>query len=406
MQRTTITDVAPAGKHVLLKKFLATSLSTLVAIGLAELMVRLLCSPSDLLLTPVVPDPVLGHRIASHVGGHDANGFRNRSVPRHAPIVAVGDSQTYGTSAMERQSWPAQLASMCGLPVYNMGLGGYCPLDYAHLVRTLVPSLSPKLVVVGLYFGNDFLECYDAVYVQGRYRDFLTGEPSPVSAVPHRSDDATGKPRFFTRTRTWLARNSMLYGIMKSRLRDTFLTWESRASATPSTEDTILQWHDPSRPNIRTDFTPQRRLATVDTEQPAVIAGLRLTREALLQIASDLEATECRMLVVLIPTKELVYEPLVTGQAERIPDPLRRIWLHERQLRESVTLFLSEQGIECVDTLDALQDAVREGTQVYPRGHDGHPMREGYRVIAEVVDDSDAVRSLAGEPAMHGKDIE
>jgi hypothetical protein len=89
VQRASIGDAARAGKRVLLNKFLATSLSTVVAIGLAELMVRLFCSPSDLLLAPVVPDPILGHRIASHAGGHDANGFRNRSVPRHPPIVAV-----------------------------------------------------------------------------------------------------------------------------------------------------------------------------------------------------------------------------------------------------------------------------------------------------------------------------
>ena len=60
-------------------------------------------------------------------GPNDLLGFRNRSIPHSARIVAVGDSQTYGNNAgIEERNWPgfmlvraevrgAQLYTICRL---------------------------------------------------------------------------------------------------------------------------------------------------------------------------------------------------------------------------------------------------------------------------------------------------
>lgn len=43
----------------------------------------------------LVKDSELGLSLPPHVLNHDANGFRNDSVPAQVSIVTVGDSQTW-----------------------------------------------------------------------------------------------------------------------------------------------------------------------------------------------------------------------------------------------------------------------------------------------------------------------
>src|SRR5262245_47084774 len=74
-----------------------------------------------------IPDPRIGNRPNPEFPGHDANGFRNARVPGKADVVAIGDSQTYGTGVTAEQAWPAQTAAMTQKIVYNMSFGGYSP---------------------------------------------------------------------------------------------------------------------------------------------------------------------------------------------------------------------------------------------------------------------------------------
>src|SRR5437868_1341535 len=89
-----------------------------------EWLARKIMDPADFLVMDLVSDPILRHRIKEDAIGHDAWGFRNESVPLHADIVAIGDSQTYGWIAGSKYSWPSQLQAITGRTVYNMGLGG------------------------------------------------------------------------------------------------------------------------------------------------------------------------------------------------------------------------------------------------------------------------------------------
>jgi hypothetical protein len=374
------------------KKVAALLLSTGLSLGLAEAAVRLTCHRSDLLRVATVADPVLGHRIPPYAGGHDANGFRNHSVPTHAPIVAVGDSQTYGISAAAGESWPAQLGSRSGLTVYNMGLGGYCPLDYDVVVRKMTPALSPRLVVVGLYFGNDFLECFNAVAGGGRYQAYR--DPSLPPPPPATDSKPAVDTQSFSGIRGWLSINSMLYGLVKSRSANLLFFLEAKSRAARTIPDELLPWVDPTRPAIRTAFTARTRLDAIDLDLPPVRAGLRLVEGALERIQQNLAARGTGLLVVLIPTKELVYEPNVSRHGDEIPAALRSLWLAEHSLREEVQVFLTERKIDWVDALPALQEALARGRQLYPQNHDGHPNGGGYGVIADVVNGTTAVRSL------------
>ena len=135
--------------------------SVAVALAAAELAARIFLDPVDYLRPTIVADDFLNHRVVGRTGGHDAWGFRNREVPSAADIVCIGDSMTYGVAARARDSWPAELGRILGEKTYNMALNGYGPIQYLYLMRTQAVELHPKIVIVGLYLGNDLVDAYN-----------------------------------------------------------------------------------------------------------------------------------------------------------------------------------------------------------------------------------------------------
>src|SRR5215470_15752234 len=72
--------------------------------------VRALLSPQR--IDPLVADPVLAWRLNPNLLDVDKAGFRNASVVESPFLVALGDSQTYGTNVNREESWPQQLAAL------------------------------------------------------------------------------------------------------------------------------------------------------------------------------------------------------------------------------------------------------------------------------------------------------
>jgi hypothetical protein len=67
-------------------------------------------------------------------------------------------------------------------------------------------------------------------------------------------------------------------------------------------------------------------------------------------------------------------------------DTIRRLLDNERIARARVFEFLADSGIQSVDTLPRLRQEV--GKQLYVRNAaDMHPSRNGYRVIAEAINE-------------------
>jgi lysophospholipase L1-like esterase len=87
----------------------------------------------------------------------EANGFRFSGVrPPSAdtPILAVGDSFTYGEDVGDLDAWPAQLQRLTGRTVLNGGVSGY-GLDQIVLRTERLTALHrPALVIVSL-IAND-----------------------------------------------------------------------------------------------------------------------------------------------------------------------------------------------------------------------------------------------------------
>ena len=81
----------------------------------------------------------------------DAAGFRVAGdVPAGsgAPILAVGDSYTFGEEVNNGETWPSILQGLSGRPVLNAGVAGYGFDQIVLRAGLLAPSVRPSAIVV------------------------------------------------------------------------------------------------------------------------------------------------------------------------------------------------------------------------------------------------------------------
>jgi lysophospholipase L1-like esterase len=361
------------------------ALSSVVALLLAEVGMRFAVNPADFLQAKMLEDAVLNHRIAPFTTGHDALGFRNADVPERAHIVAIGDSLTYGVGAPREASWPHQLGMLLGTSVYNMGLGGYGPLQYLYLAQNAAKPLKPRFVVVGFYLGNDLM---DAFYLaRGRphwYGWRVSTEAEPSLTDLDRAGQAQPKKRFAT-LRDWLARNSVLYSVVRATILPRFQIREQEALAAQADPDVRMLWIDASEPTMRTIFTPQLRLSAVDLDIRAVREGMTISQKALVALKAEVDRQGAQLLTVIIPTKERVYCRHLEESRQKTPEAFVNLCRAEVRANAELSRFLAKHGIAYVDVTRALESHIERRLPVYPNDSDAHPQAAGYKVIAHEI---------------------
>lgn len=361
---------------------------------IAEGITRIFIDPVDYLWRNLSYDPILRYRIEPRSAGHDSWGYRNTHVPEKADIVALGDSQTYGESALARYSWPSILGSLTGKETYNMGVGGYGPAEYFYLLENKAPELRPEAVIVGFYLGNDLADAYTAVYTVERWRDLRspeislarntsgnTDEVPPVNETPPAKGPfwAGLKNRVYS-TAGWFAGNSVLYRVITAsylgdRIRQNkMLDWGEKI--------TILKVDEYG---INTGFTPVRRLQALDLSREDVREGLRLALDFFDGMNEFAAENGIRFLVVIIPTKETVYGEFIEGNRSlQYSDEIDLLLENERRVRGIAESYFKEHDIPYVDPLGPLREAAGRG-RIYPDNYSGHFNGNGNRVIAESI---------------------
>jgi hypothetical protein len=371
-----------------MKPWLANVLLVLVSVIagllLGEAGARVFLNPSDYLSAPLKKDDILGGVIEPGAGGFDAWGYRNRSVPERVDIVALGDSHTYGNTAGMEESWPHVAGVLTGRSVYNMGMGGYGPNQYYHLMTARALGLRPAVVLCGLYLGDDFENAFAMSYGVEHWSYLRQRQFGTIDADIWREpqDD-----RVLKDLRVWLSRNSVLYqivvhGPVTGRLKGYIQL--SRAAREPDPSTTTLTAENGT---IREAFRPAGIRDRLDLGRKEIREGLRITKRLLQDMNGACVANGCRFVVVVIPTKEMVF----ASNLEREPSiHLRRaideLLAGERAIRKDLFGYFQDAGIRYIDTLPALERATGQG--LYVRSdRDMHPGRNGYRVIAEAVAD-------------------
>lgn len=348
---------------------------------------------------PFVPDEqmiVRGNPLRPDV---DSAGYRNPIRPVTANYVALGDSQTWGPDEAQ-DSWPNVLAKITGRSVYNMSLPGYGPLHYLLKIDEAL-RLRPQLIIVAPYFGNDF---YDDFLLLQRHLELAEKFPhqlvsealeaekrSPIQVEVDdlfsagESSGAREMPP--SSIRTWISSHVRLYGLLRA-VNHRFQRQEVTPMVSRKLEVAVTALTPKRRqyasvlngPDWKTVLTAPYRNRVLDDGDPRIRLGFELARFAVGQIAERCHAAGTDLLVVLIPTKEMVFYPHVTNPKDH--PQLDEVIANESRLKSEWTAELDRNGIDYVDVTSALRQTQ---TQPYPEDFDGHPTAAGHHIIGAEV---------------------
>lgn len=361
-----------------LKNGILVLVAVAIATFSAEGISRLILSPIDFLLPEMQGHAELNHRISPYSAGHDLLGFRNESVRERAPIIAIGDSMTYGVAASHSDAWPMQLGRLLEMPVYNMALGGYGPVHYQYLLTELGLAMQPELVIVGLYFGNDLMDAYNLVYSNESWTH-LRRPDSADGVAAEGFIDLPPEVKLFGGLRNWLARHSVIYRVVT---QSAFANPVRRAEVANAHADVFRI----DVPGGITFLTPGLRRAALDLADAKVQEGLSLTTQALAQIANLCSLHHVDLLVLLIPTKERVYsDRVLQGGGDLANSSFQDLVAFEEHVKRQIRAQLESSNVPYIDLLEPLR-AAAELNAIYPE-NDGHPNALGYSIIASEVSD-------------------
>ena len=341
-------------------------------------------------LSAKIPDKQLGYRPNPGHPEHDENGFRNPVVPETAHIVALGDSHTYGTGVKPEDAWPKVLQGLSGSSVYSMSMGGYGPV-HSLMLWEEAASLQPNVVIEGIYSGNDLYDSFSMVYGRGQMQQLLPEDETLIQAMRQRGQIKLSRRLAI---KAWFVNNSRIVGLLRrvqfelSHYRKTRLSpptpeqeWD-KAKARAAKNANYYQIFSSS--NSRTVFTSERRLAALDFNNPIVGEGQRIVHGAIDEMHNLAKRDGIRFVVLLIPTKELVF----SEQAKQLDAPsYHRLIRNEQQFWQVTKSFLEAHSIEFIDPLQALRAELEAGNQPYQVSYDGHPNEIGYHAIAKTVND-------------------
>lgn len=279
----------------------------------------------------------------------DSRGFRNAGPwPARADIVVLGDSVTFGFGVPDDRSWVALLArGLPGTVVVNLALPGLGPLQHLEVYRAFASGLRPRLVLIGLFPGNDFWDT--AKYLEwqrlGKGGNYMLWRDFGVT-----EDDAR------SRRRQWLKSSYLVSLLWTLRNPDRAQRYGGNPIVHETATGPILLF-----PRVLEEVRERTRPGRLEFEEAfrALVALNRLVADS-----------GGRLLVVLLPTKEDVYLP-VKGLMQG--DPLEHVYRR-----------LEELSLPYLDLTPPLRQAAERGERLYFHT-DGHPNARGYAVIARVV---------------------
>lgn len=311
-------------------------------------------------------------------------------------MVALGDSLTWGFGASRRDAWPQAFAERTGLVVYNMGLGGYGPVQYAELLDDAL-ELEPRLVIVAVYFGNDLYDAYRMAYhfpAHARLRSSAL-LPEQIREQPFGAEIGAAEPVELLSAFDVIARKSSLVrllergGCVLGRGRtERYLRGKAWALAHPEQ----AAWYEAGA--VSTVLAPAYRLLALELDDPRIAEGLRISAATIEEIAQRCRAKGVGAAIVLLPTKESVYVDLLPS--DRKSPTLLRMVEREALARRRLLEAGSRDGAIRIDLLPRLREDARAEMRLYPVSSDGHPTGLGYRRIAAHLEIELGRRGLAG----------
>ena len=375
------------------------------------------------LIEPALPDANLGHRPNPAYPGHDRKGFRNLESPASAHIVALGDSQTYGTGVALEDAWPRQLASKVAKRVYSMAYGGYGPAHSLFLWEEAA-ALSPAIVIATFYAGNDLFDAFWLVYGRGQLPELMSANPQVrsdilkaerseplvklVSEMFRKQSEEAPPPvaKAGLSIRRFISDHSKIYGLARSAWRQGGRWVNGRDDLSQGNWEAAKSFAQARAPYLeavsdgmsRTVLTSDYRLSALDQGDLRIAEGLRISLQAMLRMHELSAARGIRFVVLMIPTKEAVFRALVKSPA----GSYARLMANEEKVWGIAREFFQRNGIDYLDSLPALREQLATGPQPYRFSPDGHPNAHGHAAIARIVASHLQKPGMAPPPAVQG----
>lgn len=342
----------------------------------------------------IIRDPVVGWRMSPYYPGHDRRGYRNNGdVASVYDVLAIGDSMTYGLFVPSEDTWPYQLAAMARVSVYNAGVGGYGPCEYAVVLDENL-DLHPKMVVLGLFLGNDLADAFQSVYVEGRCSQWASTDRTVIAEMERA--DAEDALRVLARSRVLpeadpevpLYKRAALYGLGRALLYQLHLrklrNWSDDSYEVALTRPGRIGFE--SATQFRTVFpNPEAHGAVMNLDDPRIRDGWRITQAVLQNIHATLKARGIRFTVLLLHDKAYVMSDLVRQLQSAVPPQFLYAVTVESRLTETVEGWMDDQGIQYVDTAKGMRSLLSRGVMPYPESDDFHPRSTGYLAVAQAL---------------------
>lgn len=284
-------------------------------------------------------------------------GFRTRPVNYFVDAVVVGDS--FAFCFTERADcWVTHLERDTGMGIVNLSQPGTGSYSHLLILKDFAKPLTPPLVI-WQFFGNDFNDDYGLFSANGKLAP-LEEEMAEDQTVAEPSG-----------LQSWLRGRSALYAVLESILsagqgyRDPGAAqFDDRYSATLSGGEQLYfgQTYEPS---------------AMDMSRTVNQAGFEISHAAFAAAQELVSSWGGQLVVVLVPTREEVYQSLT---AAAMGDDLDKIG----SARLAMLELCAELGLTCYDALADLKNRAATGELLY-YSDDLHLNPLGNRVFAELL---------------------
>ncbi|HEX2622496.1 MAG TPA: hypothetical protein VHL11_20190 [Phototrophicaceae bacterium] len=300
-------------------------------------------------------------------------GFRTKPVDYQVDAVVVGDSFSFCFTE-EDDCWVNILAQKTGLGIANLGQPVTGTISHARILQDFGAPLKPP-VVIWQFFGNDFNDDYGLLQWRGDIEPILdtdsTSSPTPTNQS--NSSDIVD----------WLRHNSVAFAVMEVALTgswgglpDDQTVFTPNYSA-PYGDGQVLQ------------FGKLYERTALDMSRPANQFGLEQSRAAFQSSLDLIDSWQGEMVVVIIPTREEVYDTLtepLMGKTELDK---------QRSARLAMLDLCSELKLSCIDPLADFQTRAHQGEALY-YSDDMHLNSAGNAALATIVQQWIESSTIAG----------
>jgi hypothetical protein len=364
-----------------------------------------------------ITDDKLGFRLHPSYPEHDRQGFRNRLIPERACVVALGDSQTYGWKVPAAHAWPQRLGALAQVGVYNMAVPQYGPV-HSLLLWDEAMKVHPRFILEGFYVGNDLFDCYDMVYSRGAIPEMKSDNSEVIRSISAAGEFKVDQPSLQSEkrekeatTKDFIAERSKLYGLFRAVKRIYHYNFAqveedihfakdwTKIRAMAENDD---QYFIVDNGTVKTVLDIGWRSKALNPEDPRIAEGLRIAWNVFRRMNHQAKEQKAQLIVVLIPTKELVFKDVVYASIDKVPDTYRTLIEREETIWRNTKQFLQDNRISYIEPLPALRAAFSE-KQPYPISANSHTNSFGHEVTAKAIlsavqsDFSDELRACNSE---------